>query len=275
MRAIASLTISFGLVAIPVKLYSSTVASERIRFHFLRSSDGSRVEQRYVAVKDGKPVERSEMSRGYEVARDRYVVFTPDETRELEEAATHAIDIQQFAPLESVDPLYFFEAYYLAADKGALKPYSLLVRALGQSRQCAIGRWVSHGKEHIVIIRSLESGLVMHQLRFKSEVRDIKDLGIEVAAVSEDQLRLANRLIEQLSVKRFDPSDFTDEYRQRVQAAVDRKMKGKALSLAEPADHARASNVIDLMGALKASLDARRGKGSRRATHERPRRSSR
>jgi len=151
-RSIASLTISFGLVAIPVKLYSATVSSERISFNLLRQKDGSRVKQQYVAVNDGKVVERSEMVKGYEFAKDQYVMFSADELKALEDTTSHAIDIGQFVPLESVDPLYFDGTYYLAPDKGGAKPYTLLATALRKSRQCAVGRWISRGKEHIVVI---------------------------------------------------------------------------------------------------------------------------
>src|SRR5579872_2361103 len=137
-RSIASLTISFGLVAIPVKLYSATVSSERISFNLLREKDGSRVKQQYIAVNDGKVVDRSEMVKGYEFAKDQYVMFKPEEIKALEDATTHSIDIGQFVPLESVDPVYFDGTYYLAPDKGGAKPYSLLAIALKQSKQCAI-----------------------------------------------------------------------------------------------------------------------------------------
>jgi len=187
-RSIASLTISFGLVAIPVKLYSATVSSERISFNLLRQKDGSRVKQQYIAVNDGKPVERSEMVNGYEFAKDQYVMFSPEELKALEDATTHSIDIGQFVPLDSVDPVYFDGTYYLAPDKGGAKPYTLLATALRKAGQCAVGRWISRGKEHIVIIRALEDGLAMHQLHFKAEVRDLKDLGVEAAPVSEPEL---------------------------------------------------------------------------------------
>src|SRR5258707_15488263 len=161
-RLIASLTSSFGLVAIPVKLYSATVSSERISFNLLRQKDGSRVKQQYIAVNDGKHVERSEMVKGYEFAKDQYVRFTPEELKALEDATTHSIDIGQFVPLESVDPLYFDGTYYLAPDKGGTKPYSLLSAALRRTKQCTVGRSVSRGKEHIVVIRPIEDGLAMH-----------------------------------------------------------------------------------------------------------------
>ena len=259
-RSIASLTISFGLVAIPVKLYSATVSSERISFNLLRQKDGSRVKQQYVAVNDGKLVERSEMVKGYEFAKDQYVMFTPEELKALEDTTSHAIDIGQFVPLESVDPVYFDGTYYLAPDKGGAKPYTLLATALRKTGQCAVGRWVSRGKEHIIVIRPMEDGLALHQLHFKAEVRELKDLGIEPAAVSEPELKLAQQLIDHLAAKRFDPNEYVDEFKGRVEAAIQKKVEGKQISLAEAPPATHRGNVIDLMDALRASIDARGAK---------------
>jgi DNA end-binding protein Ku len=256
-RSIASLTLSFGLVAIPVKLYSATISSERISFNLLRQKDGSRVKQQYVAINDGKVVERSEMTKGYEFAKDQYVQFSPTELKALEDETTHTIDIFQFVPLNTVDPVFFDETYYLAPDKGGAKPYSLLALALQQSEQCALGRWTSRGKEHIVIVRAMDEGIALHQLHFQAEVRTIKDLGVERSPVSEGELKLARQLIEQLAAERFDPREFVDEHRDRVQAAIQRKVAGKEVSLSEPAAKTAGSNVVDLMEALKASLNAR------------------
>src|SRR5690349_21817212 len=262
-RSIASLTISFGLVAIPVKLYSATVSSERLSFNLLRARDGSRVKQQYVAVNDGALVERSEMTKGYEFAKGQYVMFSPEELKALEDTTTHTIDITQFVPLESVDPVYFDGTYYLAPDKGGAKPYSLLAIALKKAKQCAVGRWISRGKEHIVILRPMDDGLAMHQLHFKAEVRAIKDLGVEAAPVSDAELKLANQLIEQLAAKKFDPNEYVDEHRARVEAAIQRKVEGKEVSFAEPPTATGATNVVDLMSVLKASLDARGNKDSK------------
>src|SRR5580692_11889395 len=256
-RSIASLTISFGLVAIPVKLYSATVASERISFNLLRQRDGSRVKQQYVAVNDGTLVERSEMTKGYEFAKDQYVMFSSDELKALEDATTHAIDIGQFVPLQSVDPAYFDGTYYLAPDKGGAKPYTLLATALRKAGQCAVGRWVSRGKEHIVIIRPMQDGLAMHQLHFKEQVRELKDLGIEPAPVSDPELKLAQQLIDHLAAKRFDPNEYHDEFKGRVEAAIQKKVQGKQISLSEAPLPSTGGNVIDLMEALRASIDAR------------------
>ena len=273
-RSIASLTISFGLVAIPVKLYSATISSERISFNLLRQKDGSRVKQQYIAVNDGKPVERSEMVKGYEFAKDQYVMFSAEELKELEDTTSHAIDIGQFVPLESVDPVYFDGTYYLAPDKGGAKPYTLLATALRKARQCAIGRWISRGKEHIVVVRAMEDGLAMHQLHFKAEVRELKDLGIEAAPVSEPELKLAHQLIEHLAVKRFDPNEYADEHKARVQAAIQKKVEGKEVSLAEAPVSAKGGNVIDLMEALRASIDARGAKTENLKERKAPKRAA-
>jgi DNA end-binding protein Ku len=263
-RSIASLTISFGLVAIPVKLYSATVSSERISFNLLRQKDGSRVKQQYIAVADGEPVERSEMVKGYEFAKDQYVMFSAEELKALEDTTTHAIDIGQFVPLQSVDPVYFDGTYYLAPDKGGAKPYTLLATALRKAGQCAVGRWVSRGKEHIVVIRPMEDGLAMHQLHFEEQVRDLKDLGIEPAQVSDPELKLAQQLIEHLAAKRFDPNEYHDEFKGRVEAAIQKKIQGKQISLSEAPVPSAGGNVIDLMEALRASIDTRGSKAAPR-----------
>jgi DNA end-binding protein Ku len=281
-RSIASLTISFGLVAIPVKLYSATVASERISFNLLRKKDGSRVKQQYIAVNDGEIVERAEMIKGYEFAKDQFVQFSADELKALEDTTTHSIDIGQFVPLESVDPVYFDGTYYLAPDKGGAKPYSLLATALRKAKQCAVGRWISRGKEHIVVIRPIDDGLAMHQLHFQTEVRQIKDLGIEPAAVSEPELKLAQQLIDHLASKRFDPNEFHDEFKGRIEAAIQKKVQGKEISLSESPVASNSGNVIDLMAALRMSIDAKgsRGpakqrKGPKRAAEVAPRKTAR
>jgi DNA end-binding protein Ku len=281
-RSIASLTISFGLVAIPVKLYSATAASERISFHLLRQKDGSRVKQQYVAVNDGEIVQRAEMIKGYEFAKDQFVQFSADELKALEDTTTHSIDIGQFVPLESVDPVYFDGTYYLAPDKGGAKPYSLLATALRKSRQCAVGRWISRGKEHIVIIRPIDDGLAMHQLHFQAEVRRIKDLGVESATVSEPELKLAEQLIDHLAVKRFDPDEYRDEFKGRIEAAIQKKVQGKEISLSEAPTTSAAGNVIDLMAALRMSIEAKgaksaskQRKGPKRAPEAAPRKTAR
>ena len=187
-------------------------------------------------------------------------MFSPEELKALEDTTSHAIDIGQFVPLESVDPVYFDGTYYLAPDKGGAKPYTLLATALRKTGQCAVGRWVSRGKEHIIVIRPMEDGLALHQLHFKAEVRELKDLGIEPAPVSEPELKLAQQLIDHLAAKRFDPNEYVDEFKGRVEAAIQKKVEGKQISLAEAPPATHRGNVIDLMDALRASIDARGAK---------------
>lgn len=257
-RSIASLTISFGLVAIPVKLYSATISAERISFNLLHERDGSRLKQQYVCVADGKVVDRSEIVKGYEFAKDQYVMFTPAEIKELEEAGSDAIDIGEFVPIESVDPVYFDRTYYLAPDKGGSKPYTLLVTALRETKQCAIGRWAARGREHVVVIRPMDKGLALHQLHFQAEVRSISQLGIEPATVSEAELKLARQLISHQASKTFDAASYVDEFKGRVEAAIQKKVEGKEISLSQkPAGAPKGGNVIDLMEMLRASLESR------------------
>jgi DNA end-binding protein Ku len=261
-RPIASLTISFGLVAIPVKAYSAIVASERIAFHMLRESDGSRLKEQFIAVNDGKIVDRADMVKGYEFAKGKHVTFTSEELKVLDDATSPLLQILQFVPLESVDPVYFMTTYYLLPDKGGGKPYALLAAALGEEGQCAVGKWISRGREHVVIIRPTKDGLVLHQLHFKAEVRDLKQFGHDTSKVSEAEVKLARQLISHLAAKRFDPNEFVDEHRARVQAEIKKKAQGKAIAVAQPQVEKRADNVVSLMDALKASLKSRSGKAT-------------
>ena len=253
-RSIGSLTVSFGLVAIPVKLYSATESSRAISFNMLHKTDGSRLKQQYMCVKEGVPVEREDIVKGYEFAKDQYVIFTPEELKAMEEAGTHSADIAEFVPLESVDPVYFDKAYYLAPDKGGAKPYALFARALRESSRCALGRWAARGKQYIVMIRPVEDGLVMQQLLYADEVRSIKDIDIPKTEVKEGELKLAQQLIEQQSSEGFDPTAYKDEVRARIEAAIQKKVEGQEITLAEGAEPGGAQ-VIDLMEALRASLE--------------------
>jgi DNA end-binding protein Ku len=256
-RSIASLTISFGLVAIPVKLYTATESSRTVSFNLLHKTCGSRLRQQYFCVKEEVPVGRDEMAKGYEFAKDQYVMFSPDELKALEEMATHAADITEFLPIQAIDPVYFDKAYYLAPDKGGAKPYALLVKALRESKRCALGRWATRGKQYIVMIRPVDEGLVMQQLLYATEVRSIKDIDIPTMDVKEAELKLARLLIEQQSSARFDPSAYTDEVTERVEAAVQRKVEGEEITMTQAPEGT--AQVIDLMEALRASLEKKSG----------------
>jgi DNA end-binding protein Ku len=252
-RSIASLTVSFGLVSIPVKLFSATEASRAISFNLLHKACGSRLKQQYMCVKEEVPVSREEMVKGYEFSKDQYVMFTPEELKALEEAGTHSAEIAEFVPAQSVDPVYFDKAYYLAPDKGGAKPYALLAKALSESKRVALGRWAAHGKQYIVMIRPVEDGLVMQQLLYAGEVRSIKDIDIPKTEVKDAELKLAQQLIEQQAVDRFDPSAYTDDVRARIEAAVQQKVQGQEITMAQAPE--AGGQVIDLMEALRASLE--------------------
>ena len=253
VRSIASLTVSFGLVAIPVKLYSATEPHHGISFNLLHKGCGSRLKQQYVCALDGVPVPREEMVKGYEFAKDQYVEFSPDELKALEETGTHAAEITEFVPVSAVDPVYFDKAYYLAPDKGGAKPFALFAKALRASKRCAIGRWATRGKQYIVMIRPVEDGLVMQQLLYANEVRPISELDIPPTEVKEAELKLAQQLIEQQGASTFDPRAFKDEVSERIEAAVQAKVEGHQITLAE--EPTGGAQVIDLMAALRASLE--------------------
>jgi len=267
-RSIASLTVSFGLVSIPVKLYSATEASKAISFNMLHKACGSRLKQQYLCVKEEIPVPREDIVKGYEFAKDQYVMFTPEELKAMEEAGTHTADIIEFVPIESVDPVFFDKAYYLAPDKGGAKPYALLARALRESKRCAVGRWAARGKQYIVMIRPVEDGLVMQQLLYAAEVRSIRDIDIPKTEVRDAELKLAQQLIEQQAADRFDPAAYKDEVRERIEAAVQKKVEGQEITLAESPQPA--AQVIDLMDALRASLEKKPAKRAAAAPAAQP-----
>jgi len=256
-RSIASLSLSFGLVSIPVKVYSATESSGSVSFNLLHNC-GSRLKQQYVCIKEGVVVERADMIKGYEFDKDRYVTFTPAELKALEESARHTIDIISFIPLTAVDPIYYDKAYYLAPDKRGAKPYHLLMEAMRESGRCALARWVWKGKQYVVQVRPGDEGLILQQLLYADEVRTMKDLDIEKASIAKPELQLALQLIDQISADSYDPGEFHDDEKQRVLAAIDEKIEGKAIVVNEPREEAGGGQIIDLTEALRASLTSRK-----------------
>jgi DNA end-binding protein Ku len=253
-RSIGTLTISFGLVAIPVKLFSATEAARGISFNLLHKTCGSRLRQQYFCIKEDVPVSRDEMVKGYEFAKDQYVMFTPDELKAMEEAGTQTADINEFVPISAIDPVYFDKAYYIAPDKGGAKPYALFAKALRESKRCAVGRWAARGKQYIVMIRPVEDGLVMQQLMYAGEVRPISEIDIPNIEVRDAELKLAKQLIDQQTSATFDPSQYTDEVTERIEKAVQQKVEGEEITMAA-APEGGGAQVIDLMEALRASLE--------------------
>ena len=256
-RSIGSLTVSFGLVAIPVKLFTANQSSNAISFNLLHKADGSRLRQQYICQKDGAVVERDDMVKGYEFAKDQYVRFTPEEIKAMDEAGSHAVEISEFVPIESIDPVYYDKTYYLAPDKGAGKPYALLTEALKQAKRCGVGRWAARGKGYLVILRPIGDVLAMQQLHYAADVRTASEVEIPKPEVKPAELKLAQQLIDAQTSEKFDPDAYKDEVRGRIEAAIKKKVEeGQEITMAEPPPPGD-GKVIDLMEALRASLEKR------------------
>ena len=252
-RSIASLLVSFGMVSIPVKLYAATQPSAGISFNLLHRACGSRLRQQYVCAREDVVVDRADMVKGYEFAKDQYVTFSPEELTALGEKATQTVEIDEFVPAESIDPIYYDKAYFLGPDKGGAKPYALLAESMRQTGQTAVGRYAARGKQYIVQLRPVEGGLVMQQLLYAPEVRAIRDVDIPDAPLRDAELGLAKQLIAQISSETFDPTKYEDEVKKRIESAIEKKLEGQEIAVS-PSAPETSGQVIDLMEALKASL---------------------
>jgi DNA end-binding protein Ku len=262
-RAFASGQIAFGLVSIPVKLFSATEASEKISFNMLHKDCGSRVQQQLFCSKDERTISRDEIVKGYEFARGQYVLFNDEELKAIEEKATQSIEISEFLPKEAIDPIYFSKANYLAPDRGGERAYSLLTKALEQTGRWALAKYAARGKQYLVIIRPLANGLVMQQLYYPNEIRAMEDLDLGDAIVKDNELKMAVQLAEMGAADEFHPENYRDEVAERTRAMIQRKIDGEEITSNE-VEQPRAQ-VIDLMEALKASLANPRS-GSRSET---------
>lgn len=252
-RSISTAVVTFGLVNIPVKLFSTGESSSSISFNLIHEKCGGRVKQQYICPKeDGVVVSRDEMVKGYEFAKDQYVLFSEEELKAIEDTASKAIEIVEFVPEEKVDPLYFDRAYYLGPDKGADRAYRLLGEAMRQTGLCAIARFTQRGRQSVVLMRPMDKGLVLTQLKYAEEVRKLDEVPIGEAEVKEAELNLAKQFVNQLAAQDFEPSKYEDGFKKRLQDIIDRKVQGEQVTLS-PAEEPRAQ-VIDLMEALKASL---------------------
>jgi DNA end-binding protein Ku len=264
-RAIWSGSISFGLLNVPVKLYSA-VSKQTIRFKELREGDGSRVRHKRVAEKDGKEVPYEKIVKGYEFAPDQYVTLTRDELAELDPKRTRAIEIQDFVDLDEIDPIYFEQPYYLGPDKGAEKAYALLVEAMKKARKVAIARFVLRNKEHLAAIRPMDNVLTMATMRFHDEVTQPNQLDGDVFEEAKPkkpdkrELEMAEQLIESLSTD-FKPDKYRDEYREELLDLLERKAEGKEI-VSAPSEEPEPTKAPDLMAALEESLAAVKGESS-------------
>lgn len=254
-RPLASGTISFGMVSIPVNLYAATESKAAISFNLLHGKCKGRLKQQYVCPKDGNEVvPRPDMVKGYEFAKDQYVTFTDDEIKAMQQEANKLIEIAEFVPAAAVDALYFDGAYYVGPDKGADRAYRLLAAAMEKTGRCALARWAARGKQYLVLLRPVGRGIVMQQLLYADEVRGMDEIPTGESEVKEAELGLAVQLVEQIAADRFRPEAYEDEVRKRMQEAIERKVAGQEVAMApEP----KKAEIVDLMEALKASLAAR------------------
>ncbi|NND60434.1 MAG: Ku protein [Gammaproteobacteria bacterium] len=257
-RAMASATIAFGLVSIPVKLYSAYESEHTIRFNQIDQRDGSRVKQQLISSKSGEPVPRSEIVKGYEFAKGQYVLFTLEELKAIESVATHTIDIVEFVEADQVDRKYLDRVYFLGADKGGARAYKLLAAALRETGRVAIAKYASRGKEKLVMLRPEEDGLALEQLHYPDALRSIDEIPMDDAEVKKEELQLALQLVEQGVSDKFNPGKYKDEVRGRVLEMIESKVAGEDISVA-PTEQAE-TKIIDIMDALKASLAEDDGK---------------
>ena len=250
-RSMASGTISFGLVSIPCKLFATADTTSAVRFNYL-SKDGSRLRQQYIRASDGEVVDREDRVQGYEFTKGQYVTFTPEELKALNVAATNAIDIDEFIPLRDVERIYIERVYYLGPDKGAARSYHLLRAALEKTKRAALARYAARGKGYLVLIRPLDQGLVMEQLKHADELRKLDEVPLDVCDVNDNELDLAIQIIEQRVNDKFEPSKYEDEVRARTLKLIEQKIEGQ--DIAVPPEEKPEAKIIDLMEALKASV---------------------
>ena len=252
-RPISSATISFGLVSVPIQMYSASESAAAVSFNWINKKSGARCKQQYVDAKSGEKVDKEDMVKGYEFAKGQYVLFTPDEIKAMEEKKdTGLISIGEFVPAEQVDRLFLDRGYYIGPGKGGERAYKLLAEALTQTQLVAVGQYVARGKQYLVMLRPKDGGLVLETLHYADELRSMKDVDLPDTEVKPAELTLALQIIEQLKAAAFKPEAYRDAVRERMQEQIQRKVDGKEIT-AEPME-APETQIIDLMQALKASL---------------------
>jgi DNA end-binding protein Ku len=257
-RAISTATISFGLVSIPVKLYSSSETAGEIHFNQMHRKDGARLKQQLVSSRTGEVVPREEIVKGYEFSKGQYVLFNPEELKAIEATANNTIDITEFVRAEQVERLYFDKLYFLGPDKGGARAYQLLGAALRETGRVALAKYAARGRQYLVMVRPMDKGIVLEQLRYPAEVRSFAEVPIEEVALKPAELKLAVQLIEQAASEGFHPEAYQDEVRERMLALIQRKVEGEDITVTPTEEPER--KIIDIMEALKASLAAS-GKG--------------
>ena len=253
-RAIASTTVSFGLVSLPVKLYSTGEPGARISFNLLHEACGTRLKQQYICPKCDVIVSREEMAKGYEFSKGQYVLFSDDELKAIEAPKTDGIEITEFVIADQVEPVYLDRSYYMGPDKGGARAYRLLSAALRDAGRVAIAKYATRGRQHLVVIRPHRDGLLLDQLRYAEEVRSWDEVPVDAADVKPAELTLARQLIDQSSSDEFEPAKYMDEVREQMLKLIEGKVAGQEISIQATVEEV-APKVIDLMAALKASLE--------------------
>jgi DNA end-binding protein Ku len=261
-RAIASGTISFGLVAIPVKLFTTSESAKSVSFNMVHKTCGTRLQYRYYCPTDDVLVERDEVAKGYEFSKGQYVLFSAEELKALDPEPTNAIEIEEFVPIAQVDPIYFEKSYYLGPDTGGAKPYRLLTETMRKTQRAALGRYAARGKDYLVLLRPYAEGLILQQLRYAEDLRQFSEVPIDKAEIKKQELDLAIQLVDQTTSDKFLPENYHDAVRKRVWDLVEQKVQGEQI-VAAPQEAPKAQ-IIDLMEALKASLGEAPGKPTQR-----------
>ena len=260
LRPLRTATITFGLVAIPVKFYSAT-RQEDISFNLIHESCGSRVNRKYWCPQHEKIVEYDELIRGYQFTKGKYVTFTDEELEALETDDNRSVEITEFLDLKQLDPVYFERAYFLGPGEGGGKTYNLLSTAMKKQNKVALARWVTNNRENLVILRPYENGVILHTMYYADEVRDFGAIDIPQETPREKEIKLAEMLINELTEKKFDPLAYKDEYRTRLMDRIEAKAKGKEI-ITEREEEEEVGEVIDIMEALQRSLEGGRGRRS-------------
>lgn len=261
-RAQASAAISFGLVSIPIKLYTTAQSTAAIRFNQL-GPDGARLKQQYISAKSGEVVARDQMIKGYEFTKGQFVTFSAEELKAIEAQSSHTIDIKEFVPDGQVERMTLAKTYYVGPDKGGAKAYQLLCQAMKETGRVAIAKYAARGKDYLVMIRPHLHGLMMEQLFYADELKTFDEVPVDEADVSKDEVKLARQLIDQVASDEFDHASYQDEVRTEVMAMIERKIAGEEITV--EAEDESEHKIIDLMDALKASLDASGKKPAKRA----------
>lgn len=263
-RPLRSATITFGLVSIPVRFYTAT-QQEDISFNLLHEPCGTKVNRKWWCPYHEEIIESSELIRGYQISKGKFVTFTDEEIDALETDDNRALDITEFVDLDQIDPVYFEKAYFLGPAAGGSKTYRLLAQAMKKQNKVALASWVSARKEHLVVLRPFNDGLILHTMYYADEVRDFGEIETESSQIRDKEVQLAEMLINELSEKNFDPLRYKDDYRERLVDRIEAKSRGENIISAPDEEEPEGGEVIDIMEALRRSLKEKRPSRSRAA----------